>query len=66
MEDTTIAVDFARSVFQVAVSHRPGRIDEERRLVRDRFLAFFDDEPCRLEPIDNPLTRPLSWNELMS
>ena len=41
MEHTTIAVDLAKSVFQVAVSHRPGRVDEERRLSRDRFLEFF-------------------------
>jgi transposase len=41
MEHTTIAVDLAKSVFQVAVSHHPGRVDEERRLSRDRFLAFF-------------------------
>ena len=40
MEHTTIAVDLAKSVFQVAVSHRPGRVDEERRLSRDRFLEF--------------------------
>ena len=41
MEHTTIAVDLAKSVFQVAVSHRPGRVDEERRLSRDRFLESF-------------------------
>jgi len=41
MEHTTIAVDLAKSVFQIAVSHRPGRVDEERRLTRDRFLTFF-------------------------
>ena len=41
MEHTTIAVDLAKSVFQIAVSHRPGRVDEERRLSRDRFLEFF-------------------------
>ncbi len=35
MEHTTIAVDLAKSVFQVAVSHQPGRVDEERRLSRD-------------------------------
>ena len=29
MEHTTIAVDLAKSVFQVAVSHRPGHLDEE-------------------------------------
>ena len=41
MEHTTIAVDLAKSVFQVAISHRPGRVDEERRLTRERFLSFF-------------------------
>ena len=45
MEHTTIAVDLAKSVFQVAVSHQPGRVDEERRLSRDRFLAFFAQRP---------------------
>ena len=45
MEHTTIAVDLAKSIFQVAVSHSTGRIDEERRLSRDRFLAFFAQRP---------------------
>ena len=45
MEQTIIAVDLAKSVFQVAVSHRPGRVDEERRLSRDRFLTFFAHQP---------------------
>lgn len=45
MEHTTIAVDLAKSVFQVAVSHRPGRVDEERRLTRERFLPFFAQQP---------------------
>lgn len=45
MEHTTIAVDLAKSVFQVAVSHRPGHVDEERRLSRDRFLGFFAQRP---------------------
>src|SRR6267143_4738708 len=45
MEHTTIAVDLAKSVFQIAVSHRAGRVDEERRLSRDRFLAFFAQRP---------------------
>lgn len=40
MEHTTIAVDLAKSVFQVAVSHRPGHIDQERRLSRTRFLSY--------------------------
>jgi transposase len=45
MEHTTIAVDLAKSVFQVAVSHRPGHVDEERRLSRDRLLRFFAQQP---------------------
>ena len=45
MEHTTIAVDLAKSVFQVAVSHRAGRVDAERRLSRDRFLAYFAQQP---------------------
>jgi transposase len=40
MEHTTIAVDLAKSVFQVAVSRRPGHIDQERRLSRARFLSY--------------------------
>ena len=53
MEHTTVAVDLAKSVFQVAVSHRPGHLDEERRLARDRFFTFFAQRPpatIMLEP----------------
>jgi transposase len=45
MEHTTIAVDLAKSVFQVAVSHQPGRVNEERRLSRDRLVRFFAQQP---------------------
>ena len=34
MQDTTIAVDLAKSVFQVVISRTPGRVDEEHRLSR--------------------------------
>lgn len=46
MEHTTIAVDLAKSVFQIAVSHQPSRVDEERRLTRDRFVEFFAQRPA--------------------
>jgi transposase len=39
---TTIAIDLAKSVFEVAVSHHPGRVSQRRRLTRlqlDRFLG---------------------------
>lgn len=46
MEHTTIAVDLAKSVFQIAISRRPGQVDEEHRLSRDRFLTFFAQQPA--------------------
>jgi transposase len=42
-KDTTIGVDLAKSVFEVAVSTRPGQVRERHRLSRARFLAFFGD-----------------------
>jgi len=38
---TTIAVDLAKSVFQIAVSQQPGKVSESHRLTRGRFLRFF-------------------------
>jgi transposase len=41
MQNTTIAVDIAKSVFEIAVSTRPGTVAERIRLSRPRFLEFF-------------------------
>lgn len=41
MQHTTIAVDLAKSVFEIAVSRHPGKVAERHRLSRDRFLPFF-------------------------
>lgn len=38
---TTIAVDLAKSVFQIAVSQHPGKVSESYRLPRGQFLRFF-------------------------
>jgi transposase len=38
---TTIAVDLAKNVFQVAVSRHPGKVAETHRLSRKKFLSFF-------------------------
>jgi len=43
MKSTTIAVDLAKNVFQVAVSRQPGKVAESHRLSRARFLRFFSD-----------------------
>jgi transposase len=40
-KSTTIAVDLAKSVFQIAVSHQPGKVAESHRLTRTKFLPFF-------------------------
>lgn len=41
MKSTTIAVDLAKSVFQVAVSRHPGKVAESHRLTRSQLLRFF-------------------------
>ena len=41
MNHTTIAVDLAKSVFEVAVSERVGAVCEHRRLTRAQFARFF-------------------------
>jgi transposase len=41
MKSTIIAVDLAKSVFQIAVSRHPGKVAESHRLSRSKFLRFF-------------------------
>ena len=41
MNSTRVAVDLAKSVFQVAISSEPGRVDKQHRLSRERFGRFF-------------------------
>jgi len=43
--DTLVAVDIAKEVFEVAVSDRPGRVALRKRLPRDRFATFFAQRP---------------------
>jgi len=44
-ELTTIAVDLAKSVFEVAVSEVPGRVSQRKRLNRAGLVAFFANRP---------------------
>jgi transposase len=41
MKHTTIAVDLAKTIFEIAVSDRPGHVARSLRLSRSRFLRFF-------------------------
>jgi transposase len=43
---SVVAVDIARSVFEVAVSEEPGRTSRHRRLPRSEFLKFFAQCPA--------------------
>jgi transposase len=44
MDSTTIAVDLAKSVFEVAVSLRPGKVSMRRRLSRGQFSRFLAEQ----------------------
>jgi transposase len=44
--DTRIAVDLAKAVFEIAVSDRPGRRSRRERLPRAQFLNFFAQKPA--------------------
>jgi transposase len=46
--DTRIAVDVAKAVFEVAISDRPGRVSRRERLQRAEFLAFMAQQPATL------------------
>ena len=43
---TVVAVDIAKVVFDVAVSHEPGRVAERKRLSRAAFSLFFAQLPA--------------------
>jgi hypothetical protein len=45
MDATTVAVDLAKDVFEVAVANRAGRITERKRLTRRQFERFIDTIP---------------------
>lgn len=49
MNTTTVAVDLAKSVFELAVSDGQGRVTERKRLSREGFSRFFVNRPpCRI------------------
>jgi transposase len=41
MKNTTIAVDLAKSVFEIGISYRPGHVDQRLRLSRNQLSTFF-------------------------
>jgi transposase len=45
MHSTTIAVDVAKTVFEVAISEHPGQVQERHRFSRERFRRFLGEQP---------------------
>jgi transposase len=45
MNTTTISVDIAKSVFQVALANPAGRVVERKRLSRAQFQRFLAQQP---------------------
>ena len=45
MNNTTIAVDLAKAVFEVAISEHPGQVHERQRLSRERFPRWLAEQP---------------------
>lgn len=43
---TLIAVDVAKSVFEIVVSQQPGKVSKRARLPRTKFLTFFVQRPA--------------------
>lgn len=49
MNATTVAVDLAKTVFELAVANEQGRLVERKRLSREGFARFFANRPpCRI------------------
>ena len=46
MNSTTIAIDVAKSVFEVAISEQPGQVRDRQRLSRERFRRFLAERPA--------------------
>jgi len=45
MQHTTIAVDLAKSIFEVAISHRLGKVSARHRLTKQGFARLLAEQP---------------------
>ena len=59
-ERIRIAIDLAKSVFQLAVSDRPGKVTRKARLNRAQLLPFLAQQPPAWV-VESPLCVPVSW-----
>ena len=61
MDATTVAVDLAKDVFEVATANRVGRILERKRLTRRQFEAFIDGLPAGTRVVMEAFARRLAY-----
>jgi transposase len=48
VKSTTIAIDLAKSVFEVGISHHPGHVSETHRLSREQIGVFMANQPATI------------------
>lgn len=48
MKSTSIAIDLAKSVFEVGISHQPGHVDSRHRLSREQIGTFMANQPATI------------------
>jgi len=46
VKSTTIAIDLAKSVFEVGISHQPGHVATSHRLSREQIATFMANQPA--------------------
>jgi transposase len=61
MDATTVAVDLAKDIFEVAVANRAGRILERKRLTRRQFERFIDTLAAGTEVVMEGCGTAHSW-----
>ena len=64
--DTRIAVDVAKAVFEIALSDRPGRVARRERLPRAQFLTYFAQQPAGAAHVGASAARARERNRLVA
>ncbi len=50
MKDTTIAVDLAKNVFEIAISGEAGKVSKQLRVSRPKLVSFFAKQSAATVP----------------
>ena len=63
MDATTVAVDLAKDIFEVALANRAGRVIERKRLTRRQFERWIDGLPAGTEVIMEACGTAHYWDD---